>query len=307
MHQLTVKELERKKVIFIKRHAMRRNLRTLLEMKGFIEISTPIIRPDKSDPPLIWNNVKCMLRPCMELQLRSALAYGLDSVYEIGSSFREGEMGQNHYPEFQLIETFSKGMSFEGMVELSKEMLNAALTNPISGFRRIDVSQTLQEHDPGLDLTTSDGALLGYLKAKYPDDEDIQTSKYAYEAMNKLIELVVEDCHPGSVEEPVMLWRYPSCTVCLAKPIGNETHLIHRAEFFINGKEVGHGFVDDIDAEGVEERMLNNKPHHDAAFLKLLQNNRLPDSAGVGFGLERLLMIDTNTAEITDCIHAPCW
>lgn len=307
MHKLTLQELERKKVIFIKRHAMRRNLRTLLEQKGFVEISTSIIRPDKTDSLLEWNDAKCKLRPCMELQLRSALAYGLDSVYEIGSSFREGEKGQNHYPEFQLIETFSKGMSFEGMVELSKEMLDAALTRPISGFRRIDVSRTLQEYDPGLDLTSNDGALLCYLKAKYPNVEDIQTSEFAYKAMNKHIELVVEEFHPGSVEEPVMLWRYPSCTVCLAKPISNETHLIQRAEFFINGKEVGHGFVDDIDAERVKERMLNNMPHHDPDFLKLLRNNRLPDSAGVGFGLERLLMIDTNTDHITDCIHAPCW
>lgn len=307
MHRLSVKELEQKKNISISRHNMRRNLRNMLENKGFIEIPTPIIRPTKSDTPLFWNKERCKLRPCMELQLRSALAYGLESVYEIGSSFREGDKGPSHYPEFQLVETFSRDMSFESMITLSKEMLNAAFVHPISGFRRIDVSQALQEYDPKLDLTSTDAALLDYLKVKYQDDHEIQNAKYAYEAMNRHIEVVVEKPHPGSIEEPVMLWRYPNCTVCLAKPVDNEAHLIQRAEFFINGEEVGHGFVDDIDAKGVEERMLNNEPHHDANFLELLKNNRLPNSAGVGFGLERLLMVDANIDHINKCIHDPCW
>ena len=307
MHRLSAKTLERKKDNFLRLHAMRRNLRTLLEKNGFVEIPTPIIRPAKGESPLLWNNVKCSLRPCMELQLRSALAYGLSSVYEIGSSFREGDKGPRHYPEFQLIETFSRDMSFEGMIALSQEMLNAALTRPISGFRRIDVSKTLQDHDPELDLSSPDAALLAYLKAKYSGDQEIQIAKYAYEAMNRLIEILVESSHPGSIVEPVMLWRYPRCTVCLAKPIDNENHLIQRAEFFIEGIEIGHGFVDDIDAEGVEERMLNNEPHHDADFLQLIKINRLPESAGVGFGLERLLMVDAKINDIHECIHEPCW
>lgn len=307
MHQLSTKELERKKVISLRRHTMRRDLRTLLEKKGFVEIPTPHIRLAKEEVSLVWNKTNCTVRDCMELKLRSALVYGLDAVFEIGSCFREGENDETHHPEFQMIETFSRNMSFEGLIALSQEMLNTAFSRLISGFRRIDVSQTLQKHDPELDLTSPDTALLDYLKAKYPDDKKIQDAKYAYEAMNRHIENVVESDHAtfGSVEEPVMLWRYPRCTVCLAKPIENETHLIQRAEFFIQGKEVGHGFVDDIDAKSVEERMSGN--HHDAKFLQLMHNKLLPESAGVGFGLDRLLMIDSNINHIRECVHESCW
>src|SRR5208337_798572 len=184
MQQLSGKTLERKKKNFLRLHDMRRNLRALLEKSGFVEISTPIIKPTQDETSLVWNKEGCKLRTSMELQLRSALAYGLSSVYEIGSSFREGDNGPSHNPEFQLIETFSRDMSFESMIALSKEMLNAALSHPISEFRRIDVSKSLQEHDPELDLATTDAALLDYLKSKYSDDQNIQSAKYAYEAMN---------------------------------------------------------------------------------------------------------------------------
>lgn len=310
MHRLSTMELEQKKNISLRRHSMRRNLRTLLEKKGFVEIPTPHIKPAKIKKTFIWNKAKCTVRTCMELQLRSALAYGLDSVFEIGSCFREGEKDATHHPEFQMIETFSRNMSFEELIVLSQEMLNAAFSRPVTRFRRIDVSQTLQRHDPKLDLTAPDTALLDYLKDKYPDDQDIQKAKYAYEAMNQHIENVVEkpNSKSGSVEEPIMFWRYPRCTVCLAKPIDNEAHLIQRVEFFIDGIEVGHGFVDDIDPNRVKERMLNNgSNHHDADFLQLIMNNLLPESAGVGFGLERLLMVDANLSDIHECFHEPCW
>lgn len=307
MHRLAETTIARLRDISIRRHAMRVNLRACLETKGFVEIPTSIIRPTDQDKDLLWNSKGCKIRPCMELQLRSALIYGLPSVYEMGPSFREGDISSNHYPEFQLVETFSSNMHFEEMVALSQDMLEAAFSRKIHKFKRIDVSDALQANDPNLDLTSSDDELLAYLKGKHPRQEKVRDAKYAYQAMNQLVEMVVEETNPGSIDEPVMLWRYPLCTVCLAKPIDSAPHLIQRAEFFIKGLEVGHGFVDDIDAESVEERMLIDKDHHDPRFLQLLKNKRLPPSAGVGFGLDRLLKIDFGIDDIKECIHDPCW
>jgi lysyl-tRNA synthetase class 2 len=288
------------------RHQLVRRLRAALDSRGFVEVMTPVLHavgPSPQAALFSWAGQPCDLRPCMELRLRSALAE-LDAVYEIGPCFRPDPPDQDHHPEFHMLELFWKKPEFGELRELTRVLLEEALGTSIQEFRYVDVADALAEARPELDLACGTDAILDTLRHCYP--LECGGFSRAYEALNWLIDKAIVGPDLGTLERPAMLVNYPLATVCLAKPQAHAPHLIERMEVFIKGLEVCHGFVDDCDPERVECRMVENGPtFHDKPFLGLLRSGRIPASSGVGFGLERLLMLATATDHIRDCLHEP--
>jgi lysyl-tRNA synthetase class 2 len=239
----------------------------------------------------------------MELRLRSALAE-LEAIYEIGPCFRQDLPDRDHSPEFQMLEIFWRKSDFGELCDLTRNLLSAAFGIPVRSFEYIDVGAALEEACPGLDLTFASHEILEAIKIRYP--RDCSGFTRTYDALNWLIDKTVVCSDLGLLERPAMLVNYPLATVCLAKPQSSAPHLIERMEVFIDGLEICHGFVDDCDPDRVERRMNENGPQFfDPSFLELMRANRTPPSSGVGFGLERLLMLAGSINHIRDCLHEP--
>lgn len=288
------------------RHELVRRLRATLDSHTFVEVMTPVVHvaePETEAALPSWVGRPCELRSCMELRLRSALAE-LDAVYEIGPCFRTEPPDSTHHPEFYMLELFWQNSEFGALCELTRELLASAFDASVQGFERIDVAALLVEACPGLDLKSGTGEILETLKEHYP--HDCSGFERTYEALNWLVDKTIVHPSLGCRQRPAMLINYPLATICLAKPQNSAPYLIERMEVFIDGLEVGHGFVDDCDPNGVERRMHESGPQFvDECFLNLMRAGRIPPSAGVGFGIERLLMLSENISHIRDCLHEP--
>jgi lysyl-tRNA synthetase class 2 len=103
---------------------------------------------------------------------------------------------------------------------------------------------------------------------------------------------------------PTILLDFPACTICLAKRIPKHPHLIERFELFVNGIEIAHGFVDETEPTDLESRMRENGDEFvDLGVLELLKTGKLPQSAGVGFGIERIMLGFCGVSRISELIH----
>jgi lysyl-tRNA synthetase class II len=276
--------------------SLRRNLRS----QGFVEVQTPVlIRGGVSPIGATPQRIEVSLRDCMELRLRSVLASGLNRAYEIGPCFRLKDVDDLRAPEFYMMELFAANLNYSELVSLSKGLL-AATGTEIQQWRELSVA-TWIEQTTGVDLTREHSDIRKALvDSKHVDSAFL--SLPAYRAVNELIAQKLE----VSLSGWTFLKDFPKCTVCLARRQPAASHLIERFEIFWNDVEVAHGFVDELEASDVESRMRENGPEFfDPYFLALLREGCLPQSSGVGIGIERLLMARHRVRSIRRWIHDP--
>ena len=282
-----------------------RRLRAFLHERGFVEIHSPILLrplPGTEGVRVDISGEDYELRPCMELKLRSALASGLRAVFELGPCFRPLDPPSSRsHPEFYMLELFERELEYAGLLELTRGLLSVVSGNPALEFEVIDVTDWLErelgiEVEPGGDSIRSQLVGCGVVP---PGLADLP----AFHAINHVVEEHLEKGR-GSRERPAVLHRYPACTVCLARRETQRPAVIERFEVFIEGLEVAHGFVDEMNPEDVLARMKDNGPEcTDEAFVDLLRSGGLPPSAGVGFGIERLLVAFNKAPSVPDLIH----
>jgi elongation factor P--beta-lysine ligase len=233
----------------------------------------------------------------MELNLRSALASGLNSVYELGPCFRPGESDGLRHPEFYMMELFQRDLNFEGLIKLTTAMLDAALNRKLD-IARVSVSQWLKK-ECDVDCSESNILIKEKLLNKKLVPEDFK-SLPTFKAINYIIDQRLEP----QLSNPTLLIDFPACTICLAKRVQGHPHLIERFELFVNGIEIAHGFVDETETTDLESRMRENGDEFvDLGVLELLKTGRLPQSAGVGFGIERIMLGFCGVSSISELIH----
>lgn len=269
------------------RHQMKQRLRAALDGLGFFEAPTPVRHG-------------AGLRTCMELNLRPALEQ-LGSVYEIGPCFRDETPDATHLSEFEMLELFWDRPSFGQLVGLTRDLFEMVFQHPIE-FEVIDLAVLLPRRYPGFHYGMTVGQLRAFA-ADHLGGECLRQCTRAYEFYNRLVDRLVDELAPGTREKPAMVVNYPTETVCVAKPQDGHPERIQRAEWFVGGLELAHGFVDDMDPVRLRRRMLENGPEFlDEPFLDLLASGRLPPSSGVGFGLDRLLMVQQGLGDIRSCV-----
>jgi lysyl-tRNA synthetase class 2 len=278
------------------KHQLFQRMRNTLDDLGFCEVSSPIqLATPKSK--------KRSLRECMELKLRSALASGLDSVYEIGQCFRAEKVDETHLAEFHMLELFWNRPSFTELTELTRHLLEKAFLRPINNFETVDLAVLLPQRYPGFEYGRSYENLQEWVKAFLPQKKLVKCD-CSYKIHNLLIDNLLDEMKPGCIELPAMVINYPKETICLACPQEGYPERIQRAEFFVDGLEIGHGFVDDMNVQSVSARMMENgEKFIDKPFLALLASGRLPASSGVGLGLDRLLQVLLGLDDIRQCVH----
>lgn len=287
------------------RHIILQRLRVFLNDQGFVEIHSPVLVRQlypANGACVTIDSTNYELRQCMELRLRSALAEGLQAVYELGPCFRPADKPDGcHHPEFYMLEMFKRELDYAGLVNLTRELLGFAAPRPGIDFERINVCQWLEQ---GLEIEVDGGgnSIRSQLLERRLVPAEMEC-RPAFEAINFIINDRLER-HLGTQDRPALLEEYPACTICLAQKSPGRPSTIERFEVFVEGIEIAHGFVDEMNADDVLARMRENGPQFtDENFVELLRSGKLPASAGLGIGIERLLLAYGEATSMSDLLH----
>ena len=315
---------------FVKRSMILRELRHFLDSKGFLEVDTPILTPFEigaSARPFYTHHntldIDMVLRIETELYLKRLIVGGMDRVYEVGRIFRNEGMDPTHNPEFTSIELDQAYTDFHGMMDLVEEMMKTVA---------MKVCGTLQISYQGKDIDLSHWERMTMIEAvkKYSgvDFAAISSDEEAIaEAKAHNVELpeiptkgaILAEFFDAFVEEnliqPTFIYDYPVENSPLAKRKPNDPAFTERFEYFINATEFGNAFSelnDPIDQKARFEKQVADRLAVDPAsraqvdydYVTALEYG-LPPTGGLGFGVDRLVMLLTDSASIRDVLLFP--
>ena len=315
---------------FVKRSLILRELRHFLDGKGFLEVDTPILTPFEigaSARPFYTHHntldIDMVLRIETELYLKRLIVGGMDRVYEVGRIFRNEGMDPTHNPEFTSIELYQAYTDFHGMMDLVEEMMKTVA---------MKVCGTLQITYQGKDIDLGHWERMTMIEAvkKYSgvdfaaissDEEAIAAAK---EHKVELPEIptkgaILAEFFDAFVEEnliqPTFIYDYPVENSPLAKRKPTDPAFTERFEYFINATEFGNAFSelnDPIDQKARFEKQVADRLAVDPAsraqvdydYVTALEYG-LPPTGGLGFGVDRLVMLLTDSASIRDVLLFP--
>lgn len=315
---------------FIKRSQILREIRNYLDSKGFLEVDTPILVPLEigaaARPFKTHHNTLDMdmyLRIETELYLKRLIVGGMNKVYEVGRIFRNEGMDTKHNPEFTTIELYQAFTDYHGIMDLVEE-LNTMLAEKICGSKKITYQGI--EIDMGhWERLTMVEAVKKYSGCDYYAWDSDEAARNA--AKEKGVE-VPEDATKGTVlaelfdafvEEnliqPTFIYDYPVENSPLAKRKPEDPAFTERFEYFINATEFGNAFSelnDPIDQKERFEKQVavkraadpdcNSEVDYD--YITALEYG-LPPTGGLGFGVDRLVMLLTDSPSIRDVLLFP--
>ena len=315
---------------FVKRSMIMKELRSFLDGRGFLEVETPILTPFEigaSARPFYTHHntldMDMVLRIETELYLKRLIVGGLERVYEVGRIFRNEGMDPKHNPEFTTIELYQAYTDFHGMMDLVEDMMKTVAMNvcgslvvPYQG-NQIDLGHW--------ERLTMIEAVKKYSGVDYNDwktDEDaIAAAKEHHVELPEVPSkgTILAEFFDAFVEEnliqPTFIYDYPVEISPLAKRKPDDPAFTERFEYFINATEFGNAFSelnDPIDQRGRFERQVaerkaldpNSRAQVDYDFLNALEIG-MPPTGGLGFGVDRLVMLLTDSASIRDVLLFP--
>ena len=315
---------------FVKRSKILKLIRSYLDDKGFLEVDTPILvpleigasaRPFKTHHNTL--DLDMYLRIETELYLKRLIVGGMHKVYEVGRIFRNEGMDQKHNPEFTTIELYQAFTDYYGMMDLVEELYKM-LAREVCGDTKITYQGTEIDLGKWERLTMVD-AVKKYAGVDYNDwatDEDARACAKAHhveipEGATKGTVLI--EFFDAYVEEkliqPTFIYDYPVENSPLAKRKPSNPAFTERFEYFINATEYGNAFSELNDPIDQKERFesqvaakLREEPESHAEvdydYVTALEYG-LPPTGGLGFGVDRLVMLLTDSASIRDVLLFP--
>ena len=315
---------------FYKRSQILKEIRNYLDSKGFLEVDTPILVPleiGASARPFVTHHntldIDMYLRIETELYLKRLIVGGMHRVYEVGRIFRNEGMDTKHNPEFTSIELYQAFTDYKGMMDLVEEM-NKMLAVKICGSEKIMYQGN--EIDMGhWERLTMVEAVKKYAGVDY---NDWATDEQAREVAKAYHVEVADDATKGRVlieffdayvEEkliqPTFIYDYPVENSPLAKRKPDNPMFTERFEYFINATEFGNAFSelnDPIDQKERFEKQVaakraeepGTKAEVDYDYITALEYG-MPPTGGLGFGIDRLVMLLTDSASIRDVLLFP--
>ena len=291
------------KDILEKRAAIVRGIRKFFDEQGFVEVETAV----RIDAPAPEEHIDCppvvgggYLRASPELQMKKLLAAGMDKIYQIGPCFREGERGSRHNPEFTMIEWYRREANYLDI----KEDLTSLVSSLMSLTGRKDFRRETKDARPLFETLLVRDAYLKY--AGWDPWESWDQDRFDFDMATK-IEPAIKKLGGG-----VFLTDYPPQAASLARLSGRETGgarrvFAERWEFYWDGMELANCFTELCDRDeqlrrfeaAKEARKLLKESDYpiDNEFIEALP--RIGSAAGVALGIDRLVMILTETKEIS--------
>ena len=315
---------------FVKRSRILKEIRAYLDEKGFLEVDTPILTPFEigaSARPFYTHhntlNMDMVLRIETELYLKRLIVGGMDRVYEVGRIFRNEGMDPKHNPEFTTIELYQAFTDFHGMMDLVEELYKrlalkicGSLVIPYQGkqidmshWERLTMVEAVKKYS-GVDYYDwkTDADAIACAKEHKVDLPEVPTKGAI---LAEFFDAFVED----KLIQPTFIYDYPVEISPLAKRKPDEPAFTERFEYFIDCTEYGNAFSelnDPIDQKGRFERQVAErkalepgcKAQVDYDYINALEYG-LPPTGGLGFGVDRLVMLLTDSASIRDVLLFP--
>ena len=315
---------------FVKRSLILRELRSFLDGRGYLEVDTPILTPFEigaSARPFYTHHntldMDMVLRIETELYLKRLIVGGMDRVYEVGRIFRNEGMDPKHNPEFTTIELYQAYTDFHGMMDLVEDMMKQVAQNVCGS---LVVPYQGHEIDLGhWERLTMIDAVKKYSGVDFRDwktDEDAIASAKAHNVTLPEVPTkgaILAEFFDAFVEEkliqPTFIYDYPVEISPLAKRKPDDPAFTERFEYFIHATEFGNAFSelnDPIDQRGRFERQVAERKsiepdcraQVDYDFINALEYG-MPPTGGLGFGIDRLVMLLTDSASIRDVLLFP--
>ena len=315
---------------FVKRSQILRELRAFLDGRGFLEVDTPILTPFEigaSARPFYTHHnaldMDMVLRIETELYLKRLIVGGMDRVYEVGRIFRNEGMDTKHNPEFTTIELYQAYTDFHGMMELVEDMMKTvaqkvcgSLVIPYQGhqidlgnWQRLTMVEAVKKYS-GVDYYDwkSDEDAIACAKAHNVELPEVPTKGAI---LAEFFDAFVEE----KLIQPTFIYDYPVKISPLAKRKPDDPAFTERFEYFINATEFGNAFSelnDPIDQRGRFERQVaerraqepDTRAQVDYDFINALEYG-MPPTGGLGFGVDRLVMLLTDSGSIRDVLLFP--
>ena len=315
---------------FYKRSRILTEIRRYLDEKGFLEVDTPILVPleiGASARPFVTHHntldMDMYLRIETELYLKRLIVGGLDRVYEVGRIFRNEGMDTKHNPEFTTVELYQAYTDYKGMMDLVEELYTRLAQN-VCGSTRITYQGVELDLGHWERLTMAE-SVKKYAGVDYYDWKSDEDARAAAKAKNVEVPAdatkgtVLAEFFDAYVEEnliqPTFIYDYPVENSPLAKRKSEDPAFTERFEYFICATEYGNAFSelnDPIDQKARFERQVeakrreepNTRAEVDYDFVTALEYGMAP-TGGLGFGVDRLVMLLTDSASIRDVLLFP--
>ena len=315
---------------FLTRTKILKEIRRILDSKGYLEVDTPILNTiaggAAARPFITHHNTLDMdmyLRIANELYLKRLIVGGFDKVYEMGRMFRNEGISIKHNPEFTNIELYSAYEDYNDMMDITEEIISTVAQNvlgttkityqgtPIDltpGWKRIPMIDAIKEVT-GVDFNT--------LNTDEEASEAARNIGVAIEgtlARGEVINLVFEEKVEDTLVQPTFIIDYPVEVSPLTKRKPSDPRLVERFEVFIGGREYGNAYSELNDPIDQYERFLDQAKQKangneeandmDEDFVQALEYG-MPPTGGLGIGIDRLIMLLTDSASIRDVLLFP--
>ncbi|MDO5769222.1 MAG: lysine--tRNA ligase [Psychrobacter sp.] len=317
---------------FIIRSQVISGIRQFMLNERFMEVETPMMHPIPGGavarPFITHHNALDMplyLRIAPELYLKRLVVGGFDRVFEINRSFRNEGVSTRHNPEFTMIEFYQAYADYQDLMDLTERLFNQ-LANDILGtteliyqeeaislkapFARVTMKEAIAQYAQGFDMSRIDDR--DYL-ADYAQNTLKQQVKEGF-GIGKLQTIIFEETAEHQLRQPTFITEYPAETSPLARRNDDNPEITDRFELFIGGRELANGFSELNDPADQAERFRNQVAekdagddeamHFDEDYIEALSYG-LPPTAGEGIGIDRLVMLFTDSASIRDVILFP--
>ncbi len=316
--------------VFVKRSRIISQIRRVLDERGFLEVETPVLHTiaggANARPFITHHNtldIDMYLRIALELHLKRLIVGGFERVYEIGRVFRNEGMDTRHNPEFTLLELYQAYTDFNGMMDLTEELIRTVAKN-VLGTAQITYGGIAIDLDKPFERLSMKDAVKKYSGVDFDTLADLEAARaaakahgIAYEERHEkgdILNLFFEEYCEEKLIQPTFITGHPVEISPLAKRIpGNEAYT-ERFELFIVGREHANAFSelnDPIDQRARFEAQAALKAAGDDEacdvdedFLCALEYG-MPPTGGLGIGVDRLVMLLTDTASIRDCLLFP--
>jgi lysyl-tRNA synthetase class 2 len=309
----------------LKRVKIVRQIRSYLDGQGFCEVETPTLHAiagGAAARPFVTHHnaldIELYLRIALELHLKRLLVGGMEKVYEIGRVFRNEGIDARHNPEFTMLELYQAYADYRTMMDLTEGMIVSCVACLGQGFKvafgedeidftspwkRARYAELFQEH-VGVAMTDVEGVQRAAKATGFP-----AAGKHPDVIVQHLFEEKVEDKLTG----PVFVYDYPASLCPLTKRKRDNPAIAERFELYVQGMELANAYTelnDPIMQEATFKQQLAGLPEEDSMakmdedFVRALRHG-MPPAGGLGVGIDRLVMLLTNTQTIRDVILFP--
>ncbi|MGO2880770.1 MAG: lysine--tRNA ligase [Halomonas sp.] len=316
---------------FETRAAVISSMRRFFETRGFMEVETPMLQAipggATARPFVTHHNALDMdmyLRIAPELYLKRLVVGGFEKVFEINRNFRNEGLSTRHNPEFTMVEFYWAYADYNDLMDMTEAMLRTAAEEVLGTttleyqgasydfgqpFKRLTLKQSILDHGDG--ITDAD---LDSLEAARVTAQALGIKVKDSWGLGKVQTEIFEEVAEHKLDQPTFITEYPAEVSPLARRNDANPFVTDRFEFFVGGREIANGFSELNDAEDQAERFRAQAAEKDAGDLEAMYYDAdyvraleygMPPTAGEGIGIDRLVMLFTDSASIRDVLLFP--